>query len=353
MECRGIHRLMDAQTLTFPHQAPPSPGEIITIAPGVLWFRLKLPFQLNHVNIYLIEDDKGWLVLDTGLGTDDCRAGWDRILSGPLKGERLSAMLVTHFHPDHVGLAGWLAQSHDLSLAMPRTEYLYHLMAAHGRGDMYDNTHREFYRANGLPTETTDVILGRGLNYLRLTTGVPSFFERIQHGDVRRIGGRDLNVLTGGGHALEQAMLYQPNGRLLFAADQVIARISPNVSVHPVEPADNPLGVYLTDLAALRRAVPDDVLVLPGHGLPFHGLHARIDELTEHHALRCARIADGCRDQPLAGAALVPLLFDRALDAHQTGFAFGEVMAHLNYMTAQGELRKETGSDGVHRFRSQ
>jgi glyoxylase-like metal-dependent hydrolase (beta-lactamase superfamily II) len=343
---------MDMQALTFPHAAPPAPGEVIEVAQGVLWFRLKLPFQLNHVNIYLIEDDAGWLVLDTGLGTDECRAGWDSILTGPLKGQRLSRMLVTHFHPDHVGLAGWLAQSFDLTLEMPRTEYLYHLMAAHGRGDMYDAAHRAFYHANGLSEELTNVILGRGLNYLRLTTGVPSSYERIKHGDTRLVGGRDFSVLTGGGHALEQAMLLGASDRLFFAADQVIARISPNVSVHPVEPEEDPLGIYLADLKALRAAVPHDVLVLPGHGLPFHGLHARIDELTDHHALRCALIADACRARPLSAAEVVPVLFERVLDAHQTGFAFGEVLAHINYMARRGELARETGADGVHRFRA-
>ncbi|MGD0434486.1 MAG: MBL fold metallo-hydrolase [Acetobacteraceae bacterium] len=343
---------MDSETLTFPYAAPPAPGEVARIAQGVLWFRLKLPFQLNHVNIYLIEDDDGWLVLDTGLGTDDCRAGWDSILSGPLRGERLSAMLVTHFHPDHVGLAGWLAQSFGLQLAMPRTEYLYHLMAAHGRGDMYDAAHREFYRTNGLTAELTDTILGRGLNYLRLTTGVPLSYERIRHGDTRLVGGREFRILTGGGHALEQAMLHHASDQLFFAADQVIARISPNVSVHPVEPHEDPLGTYLGDLKSLRATMPHDVLVLPGHGLPFHGLHARIDELTQHHALRCGRIASACRQTPLSAAELVPALFDRILDAHQTGFAFGEVLAHVNYMLGRGELTRETGADGVFRFRA-
>ncbi len=235
---------------------------------------------------------------------------------------------------------------------MPRTEYLYHLMAAHGRGDMYDAAHREFYHNHGLSAELTSTILGRGLNYLRLTTGVPHSYERIRHGDTRRIGGRDFSVLTGGGHALEQAMLHQASDRLFFAADQVIARISPNVSVHPVEPDDDPLGTYLHDLRDLRTMVPHDVLVLPGHGLPFHGLHARIDELTEHHALRCARVADSCRAQPLSVADLVPALFDRVLDAHQTGFAFGEVLAHVNYMLGRGELAREIGADGVFRFRA-
>ena len=343
---------MNDLSLRFPVAAPPEPGEIVRIAPGVIWFRLKLPFQLNHVNIYLIEDDDGWLALDTGIATDDCRLGWDAILSGPLKGERLSGMLVTHFHPDHVGLAGWLSQSFGLRMMMPRTEYLWHLMAAHGRGDMYDTVHREFYRTNGLAKDTTDVVLGRGHNYLRLTTGVPAAYDRIEDGDIVRVGARDLRVLTGGGHALEQATLHAASDRLFFAADQVIAKISPNVSVHPVEPAENPLGQYLRDLAALRMEVPHDVLVLPGHGLPFYGLHTRIDELISHHASRCEHIADGCRARPLTGAEIVPVLFPRLLDAHQTGFAFGEVMAHVNYMELRGELARETDKDGVHRFRA-
>jgi glyoxylase-like metal-dependent hydrolase (beta-lactamase superfamily II) len=343
---------MDNETLTYPHATPPLPGEVAEIAPGVLWFRLKLPFQLNHVNIYLIEDDDGWLTIDTGLGTDDCRVGWDSILTGALKGQRLSGMLVTHFHPDHVGLAGWLARSFDLTLEMPRVEYLFHLQAAQGTGDMADGAHLAFYRSNGLSPELTASVLGRGTNYLRLTTGVPPAYRRIQHGDVRRTGGRDLRILTGGGHALEQAMLHQPSDRLFFAADQVIARISPNVSVHPLEPEEDPLGDYLRNLRDLRATVPHDVLALPGHGLPFHGLHARIDELTEHHASRCARIAEACHATPLSVADLLPVLFQRALDAHQAGFAFGEVFAHVNYMLGRGELIKDTGDDGVHRHRT-
>ncbi len=343
---------MDIQSLTFPHAAPPAPGEITRIAPGVLWFRLKLPFALNHVNIYLIEDDDGWLVLDTGLATDDCRAGWDSILSGPLKGQRLTGMLVSHFHPDHVGLAGWLHERFRLPLEMPRTEYLYHLMAAHGRGDMYDAMHKDFYRSHGLSDDMTATIVGRGHHYLHLVTGVPASYDRIRHGGMKRAGGRDFRILTGGGHALEQAMLHQSSDGLFFAADQVIARISPNVSVHPVEPNDDPLGTYLRDLTDLRATVPDDVLVLPGHGLPFQGLHTRIDELMAHHAHRCAQIAEFCRSRPVSVAELVPLLFERALDAHQTGFAFGEVLAHVNYMTYQNEIIPETGNDGVHRFRA-
>ena len=343
---------MTEPSLRFPLSEPPPFGAPREVAPGVLWLRLPLPYRLDHINVHLIEDGDGWAVLDTGIGDARSQEIWEAVLAGSLRGRRLTRLIVTHFHPDHVGLAGWLSQSFGLALAMPRTEYLYHLMAAHGRGDMYDAAHREFYRTNGLTAELTDTILGRGLNYLRLTTGVPLSYERIRHGDTRLVGGREFRILTGGGHALEQAMLHHASDQLFFAADQVIARISPNVSVHPVEPHEDPLGTYLSDLKSLRATMPHDVLVLPGHGLPFHGLHARIDELTQHHALRCGRIAGACRQTPLSAAELVPALFDRILDAHQTGFAFGEVLAHVNYMLGRGELTRETDADGIFRFRA-
>ena len=342
----------DAAPLTIPYASPPAPGGLIEIAPGVQWFRLPLPYRLDHVNIYLIKDDGGWTVLDTGLGTDACRAVWDAILRGPLDGQPLTSMIVTHYHPDHVGLAGWLAQRFALPLSMPRPEYLYSLALQYAPGDLGADMHRPFYRRHGLSPEATEGVLSRGHEYLRRTTGVPTTYHRIQHGDALRVGTRTFHVITGGGHALEQAMLYRPEERLFFAADQVIARISPNVSVHAMEPDLDALGIYLRSLAALRETVASDVLVLPGHGLPFYGLHRRIDELMAHHAQRCDAIADACRNRPLSVAEIVPHLFHRDLDEHQTGFAFGEVLAHVNHMLNGRRLVLETDQDGIDRYRA-
>lgn len=339
-------------TLTFPHQQPPAPGELVAIAPGVRWLRLPLPYRLDHVNIYLIEDDGGWAVLDTGLATEACRAAWDAVLRGPLAGARLTRMIVTHYHPDHVGLAGWLSDRFDLPLSMPRPEYLYSLALQYAPGDLGADTYRVFYRRHGLSPDVTELVLSRGHEYLRRTTGVPTTYHRIQHGDTLRVGARDFGVITGGGHALEQAMLLHPQDRVFFAADQVIARISPNVSVHAMEPDLDALGIYLRSLRSLRDAVPGDVLVLPGHGLPFLGLHARLDELMDHHGQRCGVIADACRQRPLSVAEIVPYVFHRDLDEHQTGFAFGELLAHVNHMLRAGSLVVETDAEGTDRYRS-
>jgi glyoxylase-like metal-dependent hydrolase (beta-lactamase superfamily II) len=336
--------------LTFPFSVPPEPGTLIDVAPGIRWLRLPLPYRLDHVNVYLIENSGGWTIFDTGLGTDACKEAWEAALSGPLKGQYLKSVFVSHFHPDHVGLAGWLCERYDLELTMPRPEYLHSLLLQFAPADYGEDVFRPFYKRHGLSAEATEIVLSRGHEYLHRTTGVPASYHRIKHADTLTVGARDFQVLTGGGHALEQAMLYRPEERLFIAADQVIARISPNVSVHPMEPDLDALGIYLTSLRAIKASVAPDVLVLPGHGLPFHGLHQRVEELITHHALRCGEIAAACKDTPRSVAEIVPFLFTRALDAHQTGFAFGEVLAHVNHMLGRGELRLETDTGGVDRY---
>jgi len=338
--------------LTFPIPVPPAPGTVTDIAPGIRWLRLPLPYRLDHVNIYLIQNEGGWTALDSGLGTDECKQAWQAALAGPLKGQSLKSLIVSHFHPDHVGLAGWLCEQYGIDLTMPRPEYLHSLLLQFAPADYGEDVFRPFYKRHGLSAEATEIVLSRGHEYLKRTTGVPASYHRIKHGDTLAVGERDFQVLTGGGHALEQAMLYRPAEKLFLAADQVIARISPSVSVHPIEPTLDALGIYLSSLKAIKASVKPDVLVLPGHGLPFHGLHDRVDELIDHHAARCGDITNGCKDAPLSVAELVPVLFTRPLDAHQTGFAFGEVLAHVNHMLGRGELRLETDAGGVDRYRT-
>ena len=345
-----------ASKLIFPIPEPPAPGSITDIAPGIRWLRLPLPYRLDHVNIYLIENAGGWTALDTGLGDDACKQAWQAALAGPLAvprgGQALKSLIVSHFHPDHVGLAGWLCQRFDLELSMPRPEYLHTLLLQFAPADYGEDVFRPFYQRHGLSAEATELVLSRGHEYLRRTSGVPASYHRIKGGDTLMVGERAFRVLTGGGHALEQAMLYRPEERLFLAADQVIARISPNVSVHPMEPDLDALGIYLGSLRAVRDSVAPDVLVLPGHGLPFHGLHDRVEELIQHHAQRCGEIALACKTAPLSVAEIVPYLFTRTLDAHQTGFAFGEVLAHVNHMRGRGELQLETDAGGVDRYRT-
>ena len=340
-----------ADGLTYPFDAPPELGAVREIAPGLLWLRLALPYRLDHVNVYLLWDSTGWAVVDTGLGDERTRSAWRALLAGRLRGATLTRLIVTHYHPDHVGLAGWLCEEHGLPLWMPRTEYLFSVALHAETRDRDHALHRQFYRQHGLSEAVTEDVLSRGHEYLRSTTGVPSVFRRLRHGQELRVGDRVFQVLTGGGHSLEQAMLYCAHDRLFLSADQVISQISPNVSVLAIEPHANALGGYLRSLRALPEEVPGDVLVLPGHGLPFRGLHLRTETLVKHHEARFAQIDEACRDRACSAAELIPVLFKRELDPHQTGFAFGEVLAHVNFMLARNELRAVCDA-GVQRYRS-
>ena len=192
--------------LTFPYPTPPEPGRPIEIAPGILWVRLALPFRLDHVNVYLIEDGAGWAVLDTGIDDAPTRATWDALLDGPLAARPLTRVLVTHYHPDHIGLAGWLCERFGLPLLMSQTEYLVSLSIHLEPGALNAEPYRSFYRSHGLDSETTERLLTSGHRYLRMISGLPRTFRRLIAGELLRIGGRTFEVLSGGGHAPEQVM---------------------------------------------------------------------------------------------------------------------------------------------------
>jgi glyoxylase-like metal-dependent hydrolase (beta-lactamase superfamily II) len=340
-----------AETLHYPFDAAPGPDEVIEIRPGVKWIRLKLPFRLNHVNIYLLADGDGWTMVDTGIGNDETIAAWTRLFEGPLRGTTITRLIVTHAHPDHVGLAGWIVERFGCPLHMSQVEYLQSAYFQHRGAPERRLAQRLFFRRHGMDEDITDQLLGRGQDYLARVSVLPAAYYRLSRGDEFVIGARRFAVITGGGHALDQVMLYCADDKLFLSADQVLSKISPNVSVWAVEPEANSLGEYLQSLAELDRVVADDVLVLPGHGLPFFGLKARIRQLADHHEERCQMIEKACRVAPQSCAELVPVVFHKhALDAHQTGFAAGEVVAHLNHLLAERRLTTVPTAEGVLRF---
>ncbi len=335
--------------LVYPLAEPPAPGETVEVAPGILWARIPLPFRLNHINVYLIDDGDGWAVLDTGIGNDATRAVWEKLIAGPLAGRPLTRLIVTHFHPDHIGLAGWLCERFGLPLLTSQTSYLGCLNISLSPGALDAKPYRDFYLRHGMDEATTQRVATQGHSYLKMVSGLPPTFQRLVAGDTLTIGSRQFDVLSGNGHAPEQLMLYCAADNVFLAADQVLAKITPNISVWAVDPTGDPLGLYMRSLGELKRQIPGDVLVLPGHQLPFCGLHTRSDELIAHHEARCAAIAKACRIKPCSAAELVPVLFHIDLDPHQMSFAFSEVQAHVNYMLGRGELAWAEGADAVER----
>jgi glyoxylase-like metal-dependent hydrolase (beta-lactamase superfamily II) len=341
-----------AEALRYPWENHPGQDQVVEVMPGILWARLKLPFRLNHVNIYLLADGDGWAMIDSGFGNEETIAAWTTLFEGPLKHVKVSRLIVTHSHPDHVGLAGWITERFDCPLQMSQVEYLQSIYHQNRGTEERRHAQRLFFRRHGMDESLTDTLLSRGQDYLKQVSVLPPSYHRIAHGDEISIGTRRFKVITGGGHALDQVMLYCAADKLFLSADQVLSKISPNVSVWAVEPEQNSLGEYLASLASLTTTLPYDVMVLPGHGVPFYGLKTRIKQLADHHEDRCRLIAEACRTVPQTSKELVPVVFHKhVLDAHQMGFAAGELIAHVNYMLVEGRLTSEV-TDGVLFFRS-
>jgi len=336
--------------LSFPHAPPPAPGAVAAVVSGVNWLRMPLPFALDHINLWLLEDRGGWVIVDSGLNTEETKLHWAEILAHALGGKPVTRLIVTHFHPDHMGLAGWLTEKLKVRLWCTETEWLFARMLYLDETQGFVANALEFYRRTGVDEATRAIFAGRGNPYRKRVSAVPHRFHRLGDGAELRIDGHDWRVIVGRGHAPEHACLYSRDLDVLIAGDQVLPKISPNVSLWPQEPEADPLALYLNSLDSIKRAVPASALVLPSHGLPFRGLHARIEQLARHHEARLAELEAAC-GEPRTCAEIVPVLFRRKLDAHQLGFAIGETLAHLHYLVNQGRMSRAERPDGVFTYR--
>jgi glyoxylase-like metal-dependent hydrolase (beta-lactamase superfamily II) len=337
------------QVLDYPFADPPAPGTTRQVAPGVRWLRMPLPYVLNHINLWLLEDGPDRVIVDCGVATDETRALWDRILDASVGERRVSRVLVTHCHPDHAGNAGWLAGRLGAPLWMSQAEYL----TAHAwRDDAAGYTHAgwiAFARAHGLDEARIASLEVRGSRYKRVVPEFPYSYHRIMDSDEIMIGGRAWQVIMGYGHAPEHASLYCAELDVFISGDMLLPKISTNVGVSSVTPGDDPLGQFLDSIARYRGLLSERTLVLPSHGLPFRGAHERITQLEEHHRMRLAELEEAC-GEPRSAAELIGTVFRRELDPFQTFLALGETLAHLNYLARRGALMRAPGADGVVRF---
>ena len=334
--------------LVHPWPEPPEGGTTILVAPGIRWLRMPLPFALNHINLWLLDDERGVTAVDTGTGLPPTRELWETLFAGELADRPIVRVLVTHFHPDHMGNADWLSRRFGVELWCPQAEWLMAQLAWQGAGGGDSDKRLAHYRRHGVPEAQVEALRERGNHYRQLVPTVAPEFRAVREGDVLTIGARQWHAFTVLGHAPEHACLFSPSGNVLISGDQVLPKITPNVSVWPDQPRGNPLRLYLDSLARFRP-LPEDTLILPSHGLPFRGLHPRLEYLRHHHEERLAEALDAIAE-PRTASDLVPMLFRRKLDTHQLGFAIGEALAHLHYLEAEGQAARLVGGDGVHRF---
>jgi glyoxylase-like metal-dependent hydrolase (beta-lactamase superfamily II) len=329
----------------------PTPAELKLVRPGVFWIRMPIPYVLNHINVWLLEEEDGWTLVDTGVATEEVKALWRQILAEKLNGKPLKRLIVTHLHPDHVGLAGWFARKCNIDLCMSRTDFLM------GRNLVLD-TGREapeaavaFYHAAGFDEDSIATYKQRFGTFGRAVSRLPDTYRRLKEGDEMQIGGRTWRIVVGEGHAPEHVCLFCPEENLLISGDQVLPRISSNVGVHPPDIYGNPLEAWLQSCEKLRGLFPADTLVLPAHNEPFIGLNERLTQLIEGHEDGLARLHALIRE-PKRAIDVFPALFKRVITKDVFFMATGESIAHLHCLIGRKKATVTRDENGVDWYRA-
>ena len=326
----------------------PDSGKTQTIAPGIDWLRMPLPFALSHINLWLLTEHDDLTIVDTGVDTDDSRTIWTTVLTGK---PPVGRIIVTHLHPDHAGCAGWLCRDHNAGLWMTREEYLLCRVLTADTGRHAPEAGVDFYRAAGFPEHALDRYQKMFGMFGKFVAELPETYTRLRDRERLDIGGRCWEVIVGRGHSPEHACLACHEDGLLISGDQLLPTISSNVSVFPTEPLADPLAEWLTSLKALKARVAEDVVVLPAHGRPFRGAHERLDELVREHESGLRALLRRL-DEPRRAVDVFPALFKSPIKDGNLIMATGESVAHLNYLINQGAATRERDDDGVHWYRA-
>ncbi|SHJ33162.1 Glyoxylase, beta-lactamase superfamily II [Roseomonas rosea] len=334
--------------MSQPGPVRPAPGTLATVAPGLLRACMPLPGPPSHVNCWLIADGEGWLLVDTGAGDAATRALWRGIFADSLGGRPLTRVLVTHFHPDHVGLAGWICAEWGVPLLMPRSEWQRTRLLLTEDEAALAELFIDFQRRAGAGPQHLAWLRQEGFAYRRTVAPLPRTYEPLAEGDLLQTRGRQWRVRIGAGHSPEMACLHDEAGGILISTDHILPRISPHIGLQPTEPDADPLGTFIAALESFSR-MPAGTHVLPSHGEPFRDLRGRIATLRQHHETALTRLA-GSLGSGLTASEALPVLFDRTFEGRQLAFALSEALAHLSHLRRRGQVQRHGTAEGIWRF---
>ncbi|MEO1642867.1 MAG: MBL fold metallo-hydrolase [Pseudomonadota bacterium] len=341
--------------LTYPWgEDAPKMGDTQQVAAGVYWVRMALPFSLKWINLYLIDDgDKGWTIVDTGMPLDETKTAWRQIFDEKLDGRPVWRVIITHMHPDHIGNAGWISRKFPgCQLWISRLEYVTCRMLIADTGREAPEAGVSFYKAAGWAEYHIDNYKARFGGFGRAVSRLPDSYVRLSDGDTLEMGGHGWQVIMGNGHSPEHACLYCPTLNVFLAGDQLLPKISSNVSVFPTEPLADPLRDWMDSCAKLKTALPEDVYVLPGHNEPFTGAHDRLEALIHGHEIALKRLRQRLQQEPRRAVDVFPAIFGRKIGDDLVSMATGEAIAHLNCLVERGDAVREVDDDGVIWYRA-
>ena len=329
-------------------EATPGLDETITVAPGIEWVRMPLPFSLKFINLWLIDDGDSWTIVDTGLPLPETKSAWRTLLDARVTAQKpLKRVIVTHMHPDHVGSAGWLCHRYGAELWMSRLEYITCRMLVADTGREAPAAGTEFYRRAGWSEKALETYKSRFGGFGRGVSLMPDAYHRLSEGDEFEMAQATWRVIIGAGHSPEHACLFCPQRNILISGDQILPRISSNVSVHPTEPDADPLEEWLASCRKLLELIPEDCLVLPAHNEPFTGAHKRLEHLISGHETALARLRARLAKGPATVLDTFVSVFGRAIEGEELSMASGEALAHLNYLKHRGEVAVSQTAGGV------
>ena len=309
---------------------------------------MPLPFALKFINVWILDDGNGWTIVDTGMPFPETKDAWRKLLGERVTREKpLRRVIVTHMHPDHIGCAGWLCYNYGAALHMSRLEYTTGRMLVADTGREAPKAGIDFYTKAGWPEQAIENYKKRFGGFGRGVSQMPDSFVRLEDGDRMRLAGQDWRIIIGNGHSPEHATLHCAALNVAITGDQLLPRISSNVSVHPTEPSANPLRDWIESCEKLIRELPEDCFVLPAHNEPFTGAHIRLRNLIAGHETSLTRLRQKLEKGPVKVTDTFVSLFGRAIKDDELGSATGEAIAHLNYLIHRGEVKAEPGPDGV------